>query len=94
MPRYAGLLRGLNVGGHRVRMDRLRGLFEDLGLEEVTTVLASGNVVFTTRSADLDGVEQVIERRLADQLGYEVATFLRTPATSREGKSTGGPGAS
>ena len=78
MARYVALLRGLNVGGHRVQMDRLRGLFEDLGFEEVSTVLASGNVIFTARSEEMDGLRQVIESRLEDELGYEVATFLRT----------------
>ncbi len=80
MARYVALLRGLNVGGHRVKMDRLRALFEDLGFDEVSTVLASGNVTFTTPAADLDGLRQVIEGRLQAELGYEVATFLRTHA--------------
>lgn len=80
MPRYVALLRGLNVGGHRVTMDRLRDLFEDLGFQDVATVLASGNVIFTTRSEEMDGLRQVIESRLKDELGYDVETFLRTPA--------------
>ena len=79
MPRYVALLRGLNVGGHRVKMDRIRSLFEDLGLEDVSTVLASGNVIFTTQSEDVDGLQAAIERQLEQHLGYEVDTFLRTP---------------
>ena len=35
MPQYIALLRGINVGGHRVKMDRLRELFEELGLTDV-----------------------------------------------------------
>ena len=61
-------------------MDRLRGLFEDLGFDEVSSVLASGNVIFTTQSVEVDGLRQGIESRLKDDLGYEVETFLRTPA--------------
>ena len=46
MPRYFALLRGINVGGHRVKMDRLRELVEALGFEQVETFIASGNVIF------------------------------------------------
>jgi uncharacterized protein (DUF1697 family) len=80
MPQYIALLRGINVGGHRVKMDRLRMLFEDLDLRDVSTFIASGNVVFSTESVDVDGLRDAIERHLERELGYEVATFLRTPA--------------
>jgi len=46
MPRYVALLRGINLGGHTVKMDRLKKLFEELGLKNVETFIASGNVIF------------------------------------------------
>ncbi len=52
MPRYIALLRGINVGGHNVKMDRLRALFEELGFRDVATFIASGNVIFTAPDAD------------------------------------------
>lgn len=79
MRRYIAFLRGLNVGGHRVKMDRLRGLFEDLGLTDVSTFIASGNVVFSDESGDVETLTDRIERHLARELGYDVATFLRSP---------------
>jgi uncharacterized protein (DUF1697 family) len=79
MPRFVALLRGLNVGGHRVKMDRLRALFEEMGFADVSTLIASGNVFFTARSADGDALERRIEAHLEASLGYAVATFLRTP---------------
>lgn len=46
------LFRGINVGkAKRVSMADLRKLFESLGYSDVSTLLNSGNVVFTT-SAD------------------------------------------
>jgi uncharacterized protein (DUF1697 family) len=78
--RYVAFLRAINVGGHTVKMDRLRAEFEALGLRDVTTFIASGNVLFSTASDDAAALEQRIERRLEKTLGYEVATFLRTPA--------------
>lgn len=77
-PRYVALLRGINVGGHRVEMKRLRALFEAMGLGDVSTFIASGNVLFSTESSDVEGLRIDIERRLERDLGYEVATFLRT----------------
>jgi uncharacterized protein (DUF1697 family) len=60
-------------------MDRLRTLFEELGLKDVSTFIASGNVVFSTDSGDTDELRERIESHLLHELGYEVATFLRSP---------------
>lgn len=74
---YVAFLRGINVGGRTVRNDRLRALFEDLGLEGVRTFLTSGNVMFHTDEVDAAGLERRIESRLRDGLGFAVATFVR-----------------
>jgi uncharacterized protein (DUF1697 family) len=78
--RYIALLRGVNVGGHTVKMDRLRALFEALGYTAVTTYIASGNVIFETDQTDSVMLEQQIEGHLHEALGYAVKTFLRTSA--------------
>ncbi len=78
MPRCLALLRAINVGGHTVKMDRLRQLFEALGFTHVETFIASGNVIFDTRASKSASLEQKIERHLCEALGYEVATFVRT----------------
>lgn len=72
------LLRAINVGGHVVKMDRLRTLFESLNLTDVTTVIASGNVLFSSRAGNQARLERRIEAHLHDALGYDVATFLRS----------------
>lgn len=78
MQRHVAFLRGINVGGHRVKMDRLRELFEALDLPDVATYLASGNVIFDADSERAGALESVIEDHLADALGYEVDTFIRS----------------
>jgi uncharacterized protein (DUF1697 family) len=80
MPRFIAFLRAINVGGHTVTMDRLRKEFEAVGLQDVETFIASGNVIFSTRSTDPAALEKKIETRLRGSLGYEVATFVRTAA--------------
>jgi uncharacterized protein (DUF1697 family) len=77
MPRYVAFLRAINVGGHTVKMDRLRGMFEALGFANVETFIASGNVLFDSPAKAMSGLERKIETHLEQELGYEVVTFVR-----------------
>jgi uncharacterized protein (DUF1697 family) len=81
MTRYVAFLRAINVGGHTVKMDRLRTLFEELRLGNVETFIASGNVLFDSSSKATATLEARIERHLEQALGYEVATFVRPLAS-------------
>jgi uncharacterized protein (DUF1697 family) len=79
MPRLVALLRGINVGGHRVRMDALRRHFEDLGFEKVETYIASGNVLFDApRRTTAASLERKIEGHLQAKLDYAVPTLIRS----------------
>jgi uncharacterized protein (DUF1697 family) len=80
MARYIAFLRGINVGGHQVKMNDLRKAFETLGFDGVATFIASGNVIFEAGKAKPATLTARIERQLRDRLGYEVLTFLRTDA--------------
>lgn len=77
MPRYAAFLRGINISGRVVKMDRLRGLFESLDFAHVETFIASGNVLFSSRSKAGGAMERRIEHGLREALGYQVSTFIR-----------------
>jgi uncharacterized protein (DUF1697 family) len=77
MPKYVAFLRAINVGGHTVKMDHLRGLFEAAGFSNVETFIASGNVIFDSPSKNTPAIERKVEKHLADALGYAVATFVR-----------------
>ena len=70
LPRFVGLLRGINVGGkNKLPMGELRTLFESLGHSEVSTFIQSGNVIFT-------GNEPVtpkqLETAIASRFGFEI----------------------
>jgi uncharacterized protein (DUF1697 family) len=78
--KFIAFLRAINVGGHVVTMEKLRALFEALGFKNVETFIASGNVIFESRSTDTGAMERRIEGRLLKALGYEVVTFVRTDA--------------
>ena len=75
---HIAFLRAINVGGHTVSMERLRGLFAELGHQNVRTLIASGNVVFDAGSKKPTALEAAIEKHLGKSLGYGVSTFVRT----------------
>jgi uncharacterized protein (DUF1697 family) len=79
MMRYISFLRAINVGGHTVKMDRLRQLFESFGFNHVETFIASGNVIFETNLGDSRQLVEQIQAGLRQALGYDVAAFIRTP---------------
>ena len=76
---YIALLRGINVGGHRVTMERLRELFTELGFSQVRSYIQSGNIFFEGPAAEnRAALTRRIEEHLHRALGYEVPTFLRS----------------
>jgi uncharacterized protein (DUF1697 family) len=78
MPAYAAFLRAVNVGGTgKLPMTTLRTLCEQAGFENVTTYIASGNVVFTSK-LDAAKAQQKLEKLLAAKMGKPVRAHLRT----------------
>ena len=78
MPRYVAFLRAINVGGaHIVRMTTLCRAFEAMGFSEVSSYIASGNIIFTSRVRDVGKLEDRIEEGLMRALGHEVTPFVR-----------------
>lgn len=75
---YVALLRGINVGGHNMKMTDLKAAFDSLGFANVRTVLASGNVVLEAPEADTGALTQRIEEKLRLTFGYEVGVLIRT----------------
>ncbi len=78
MPKYIAFLRAINVGSHTVKMDYLRQLFESMGFSKVETFIASGNVIFDSKSTNTKALAKKIEECLEKKLGYPVATFIRS----------------
>jgi uncharacterized protein (DUF1697 family) len=84
MNRYVAFLRGMNLGGRRIRNEELGAEFEALGLAEVACFRASGNVVFASEEGDEATLTVQIEAGLGEALGYAVPVFLRDAAELRE----------
>jgi uncharacterized protein (DUF1697 family) len=77
--RRVALLRGINVGtAKRVAMADLRKVFEELGYDDVRTLLNSGNVVFTIRkSASRDHAAR-LQKAIVDRLGIRSRVVVLT----------------
>ena len=85
--RYVALLRGINVGGKSlVRMADLRESVEELGYEDVSTFIASGNVLLETAERDAAKLESTLEKALERRFGRSSSARPRT-RTWRSGSS-------
>jgi len=76
---YVAFLRGINnIGSKTIKMGELKRIFESSGMNNVKTIMASGNVIFTTTKAEQFSLAESIERNLENKLGYKVYVVLRT----------------
>ncbi len=79
MPVFIALLRGVNVGGNILKMDRLRALCAELGAKNARTYVQSGNVVFEAQGSASRWM-QTLERKLARESRLPVSVIVRTAA--------------
>lgn len=77
MPSHVAFLRGMNLGGRRIKNEELRTEFEALGFSDVACFRASGNVVFSAKGSEAKLADE-IEAGLGEALGYAVPVFLRS----------------
>jgi len=77
--RYIAFLRGINVGGNKkVPMAKLRTLLQALGHTHVSTLLQSGNVVFTSSEKNSTKLVKPMEAALEKEFGFSVSIVVRT----------------
>lgn len=75
---YIALLRGINVGGHRlIKMADLKALFAAMSFGEARTYIQSGNVVFRAAEPE-QPLRQRLEQQIEATFGFAVTVALRT----------------
>ena len=78
MASFVALLRAVNVGGTgKLPMSDLKAICEELGFGAVSTYIASGNVVFTSRKSEA-AVKGALEKRLEAYAGKPLGVLVRT----------------
>ncbi len=79
MKKYIAFLRGINVGGNKkVPMAELKKVLEKIGLKNVKTLLASGNVVFEADSDKIDELQSLISSAIEKAFKFPVPVLLRS----------------
>jgi uncharacterized protein (DUF1697 family) len=80
--KYISILRGINVSGRNlIKMDALRKLYEQLGFHSIATYVQSGNILFTTKTAEPHKLAQAISMKIKTEFGFEVPVIVMTPDT-------------
>ena len=79
MTRLAGLLRAVNVGGRQLLMADLKRVAADCGFEAPQTLLASGNLLFTTGMSPA-AAGPLLEAAILRELGIATDVMVRDRA--------------
>ena len=78
MPRYVALLGSINVGGNRLKMAELREALEREDFEDVETVVASGNVLFSHDERPSEGLAEKIAYIVRDRFDIDSFAAVRS----------------
>jgi uncharacterized protein (DUF1697 family) len=76
---YAAFLRGINVSGKKqIKMNALCDAFLSWGFVKVSTLLASGNILFDASNDDPQMISETIAAGIRTSFGFDVDVFIRT----------------
>ncbi|HET7579232.1 MAG TPA: DUF1697 domain-containing protein [Bacillales bacterium] len=78
MATFIALLRGINIVGKTVKMERLRNIMTSMGLENVRTYIQSGNVVFEAEKENTDVLADRIDQELQKHFDFPIPVVVRT----------------
>ena len=77
MTSYVALLRGVNLGKRQLRMEDLKRIAGELGLERPRTYIASGNLLFASGKRE-KALKAELEDALEKHMGAPVGVMIRT----------------
>ena len=74
--KYCAFLRGVNVNGTSMKMAEVIKVFSDAGMKDVSTVLASGNILFSSDTKPSE-LKIILEKAMSHYFEYEAFLFLK-----------------
>lgn len=77
MNAYCAFLRGVNIGKNKMNMSETCEVLKIQGLEEVSSVLSTGNLLFTTEIPQKDLREQ-LEEALSEHFQGRISLFVKS----------------
>ena len=75
--KYCAFLRGVNVKGTNMKMAEVCQVFKDAGMEDVVSILASGNIVFSSGKKE-DELKKILEKAMSEHFSYEAYLFVKS----------------
>ncbi|AZA98761.1 DUF1697 domain-containing protein [Chryseobacterium joostei] len=75
--KYCAFLRGVNVKGTNMKMADVCQVFKDAGMKEVSSILASGNIVFSS-DKNVDDLKKILEKAMSEYFSYEAFLFVKS----------------
>lgn len=75
--KYCAFLRGVNVKGTNMKMADVCQVFKDAGMENTVSVLASGNIVFSSGKTTNE-LKQILEKAMSEHFSYEAFIFIKS----------------
>lgn len=75
--KYCAFLRGVNVKGTGMKMVDVCQVFKDAGMNDVSSILASGNIVFSS-DQDTQESKSILERAMSIHFSYESVLFIKS----------------
>ncbi|WBX97393.1 DUF1697 domain-containing protein [Chryseobacterium gambrini] len=75
--KYSAFLRGVNVKGTNMKMAEVCQVFKNAGMNGVASVLASGNIVFSS-DKKADELKTILEKAMSEHFSYEAYLFIKS----------------
>lgn len=73
---FCAFLRGVNVKGTTMKMAEVCTVFEKAGMNNVSSVLASGNILFSS-DKNKNELKTLLEKAMSEHFNYEAFLFLK-----------------
>ena len=81
--KYCAFLRGVNVKGTSMKMAEVVEVFVRQGMKNVSSVLATGNILFESEENPLE-LRVKLEKALSEHFDYEAFLFLKSDVQVKE----------
>lgn len=75
--KYCAFLRGVNVKGTNMKMADVCQVFKNAGMNDVSSVLASGNILFSSEKKE-EELKKILEKAMSDHFSYEAFLFIKS----------------
>ena len=76
MKNFCAFLRGVNVKGTNMKMTEVCKVFSDAGMQNVSSVLASGNILFQSEKDEVE-LKNILEKAMSGYFSYDAFLFIR-----------------